>query len=200
VQSTQAPNDFGQFIRNSVGDVLQAVNAELKNELSAAIKDRNDISRQLTAAKPGARAGLSEQLAAATLKVDKLQAAVDKLDAKTDRLTTGTGPPPPPVSQDDIPPTTMIVSVISILFIGFPLAIAFARIMWRRASHIPAPSTSQLPADSTRRFDQLEHAVDAIAIEVERISENQRYLTKLLSEPRQTAAVGSGRGGPPPAS
>jgi hypothetical protein len=94
----------------------------------------------------------------------------------------------------------MIVSVISIIFIGFPLAIAFARLLWRRASHIPAPPTSQLPADSTRRFDQLEHAVDAIAIEVERISENQRYLTKLLSEPRQTAAVGSGRGGPPPAS
>lgn len=199
MQGTPPPNDFGQFIRNSVGDVLQAVNAELKNELSAAIKDRNDISRQLTAAKPGARAGLSEQLAAATLKVDKLQAAVDKLDAKTDRLTTSSSTVPPPLPSDVVP-TEMIVSVISILFIGFPLAIAFARIMWRRASQIPAPAPSQLPADSTRRFDQLEHAVDAIAIEVERISENQRYLTKLLSEPRQTAAVGSGRGGPPPAS
>ena len=94
----------------------------------------------------------------------------------------------------------MIISVVGLIFVGFPLAIAFARLLWKRGNRVEAPAPSQLPADSTRRFDQLEQAVDAIAIEVERISENQRYLTKLLSEPRQTAAVGAGRGGLPPAS
>jgi hypothetical protein len=36
------------------------------------------------------------------------------------------------------------------------------------------------PADS--RLARLEHAVDAIAVEVERISEAQRFTTKLLNE------------------
>ena len=36
---------------------------------------------------------------------------------------------------------------------------------------------------------QLRQAVDSIAIEVERISENQRYVTKLLSEQNQAAGV-----------
>ena len=32
------------------------------------------------------------------------------------------------------------------------------------------------------RLKRIEHAVEAIAVEVERISENQRFTTKLLSE------------------
>ena len=32
------------------------------------------------------------------------------------------------------------------------------------------------------RLERIEHAVDAIAIEIERISEGQRFTTKLLSE------------------
>ena len=33
---------------------------------------------------------------------------------------------------------------------------------------------------------RLEHAIDALAIEVERVGENQRFLTKLLAEPSPT--------------
>jgi hypothetical protein len=36
------------------------------------------------------------------------------------------------------------------------------------------------------RFDRLEQAVDAIALEVERISETQRFTTKLLNEAIRT--------------
>jgi hypothetical protein len=38
-----------------------------------------------------------------------------------------------------------------------------------------------LPADVERRLERIEQAVDAIAIEVERVSEGQRFTTKLLS-------------------
>ncbi|MEO6447531.1 MAG: hypothetical protein ABIZ91_06970 [Gemmatimonadaceae bacterium] len=40
------------------------------------------------------------------------------------------------------------------------------------------------------RLDRLEQAIEAIAVEVERISEGQRFTTRLLSE----RAEGSGRG------
>ena len=36
--------------------------------------------------------------------------------------------------------------------------------------------------DVTSRLERIEQAVDAIAIEVERISEGQRFTTKLLTE------------------
>ena len=45
----------------------------------------------------------------------------------------------------------------------------------------PAPS----PADA-ERWQRLEQAVDAMAIEIERISEGQRFTTKLLSDLKDT--------------
>lgn len=203
---SQTGRDLGSLIRNSVGGALQSISAEVSRELAQALKEQATLQRQLDGATSSSqRAQLRQQLTEATVKVEKLQSAVDKLNSKVGDLGgnaaqsfPGTVPPyfPP---QEQVP-TEMIVSVISIIFIGFPLSIAFARLLWRRASSTPATSTNQLPAESARRFDELSHSVDAIAIEVERISENQRYLTKLLSEPRQNAAVGAGRGGAPPAS
>jgi hypothetical protein len=37
-------------------------------------------------------------------------------------------------------------------------------------------------SETLARLERMEHAVDAIAIEIERISEGQRFTTKLLSE------------------
>ena len=43
-------------------------------------------------------------------------------------------------------------------------------------------STSGLHGATDARLERLEHAIDSIAIEIERISEGQRFTTKLLSE------------------
>jgi hypothetical protein len=42
-----------------------------------------------------------------------------------------------------------------------------------------------VPAGTEARLARIEQAVDAIALEVERISEGQRFTTKLLSEQNQ---------------
>lgn len=60
-------------------------------------------------------------------------------------------------------------------FVGIGLA---ARILWRKGSR-DRPATQ---AVDDRRLERLETAVDAIAIEVERISEAQRFSASLLAE------------------
>jgi len=45
-----------------------------------------------------------------------------------------------------------------------------------------AESMSALPADLTQRLSRMEAGIDATAVEVERISEGQRFTTRLLSE------------------
>jgi hypothetical protein len=72
-----------------------------------------------------------------------------------------------------------VVFVMTALALLIPLAIGLSRRLWRRA---PAPSTAGLEERMTPRFERLEHAVDAIAIEVERISESQRFVAKVLAE------------------
>jgi hypothetical protein len=44
-------------------------------------------------------------------------------------------------------------------------------------------------------MERLENAVDAIAVEIERISEGQRFVTRLLTEPAPGASLASGRQG-----
>lgn len=47
----------------------------------------------------------------------------------------------------------------------------------------------QLGTDATQRLERLEHGMDAIAIEIERVSEGQRFVTKLLSESHGAPAI-----------
>jgi hypothetical protein len=60
--------------------------------------------------------------------------------------------------------------------IGVPLAKAYARRLDRE------PRQPTLPSELVERLDRMEQAIDSIAIEVERVSEGQRFTTKLLSE------------------
>ena len=70
----------------------------------------------------------------------------------------------------------MITSVVIIL--GIPLVIVQARKLWKRDSVASSPTSHE----SDQRLERMEHAIDAIAVEVERLSEGQRFVTKLLPD------------------
>jgi hypothetical protein len=63
-----------------------------------------------------------------------------------------------------------------ILAIGVPLARAYSRRMDAEAKN------PRIPDEVAQRLERIEQAIDSVAIEVERISEGQRFTTKLLSE------------------
>jgi hypothetical protein len=70
-----------------------------------------------------------------------------------------------------------------IIAIGIPLARAFAR-------KLDADSRNpRIPLEVTSRLERMEQMIEAVAIEVERISEGQRFTTKLLSEGKSATAV-----------
>ena len=71
----------------------------------------------------------------------------------------------------------IFVSSIPVIAIGVPLARAFAR----RIENAPSASSS-IPHDVVARLERMEQAIDAIALEMERVSEGQRFTTKLLTE------------------
>ena len=77
-----------------------------------------------------------------------------------------------------IPPQVETISIaffvmIAFISVGFPLARAFARRMDRGAL---APALT--PA-LTEQLHRIEQAVDTMAVEVERISESQRFIARL---------------------
>jgi hypothetical protein len=103
------------------------------------------------------------------------------------------------VSQPSIDPPTIIHqgmeegAVVSILTISVLAAYFIGRWRGRRSTRSQvrdaAAQLGALPSDLGERIDRIEHAVESVAIEVERISEGQRFTTKLMSEMRQPAAV-----------
>ena len=92
-----------------------------------------------------------------------------------------------PNANDIIPQQAVDISIaffltMALIIIGLPLARAFARRMDRKSG-----GTAQIPSEVTAQLGHLSQAVDAIAVEVERISEGQRFTTRLLSEQRDAA-------------
>jgi hypothetical protein len=81
------------------------------------------------------------------------------------------------VNEDIIIPIAgMITGVVMVL--GIPLVLVQARKLWMRDS-ASRSSHSEL---SDHRLERIEQAIDAVAVEVERIAEGQRYVTKLLAD------------------
>jgi hypothetical protein len=70
----------------------------------------------------------------------------------------------------------LAISIVPITAIGWPLARAFARRLEQDGS------SARIPVEVTARLERMEQAIDSIAVEVERISEGQRFTTKLLAE------------------
>ena len=67
------------------------------------------------------------------------------------------------------------------VFLLMSAFVVFARRRWRKFGR---PGSPVLPAADSERLQRVENGIEAMAIEIERISENQRFVTKLLSEPR----------------
>lgn len=103
-------------------------------------------------------------------------------------------PPMPPMPLGVFPHevVTIVQSffiTVAVIALGIPLIRAFTRRFVDRPPVMPPIS-----ADVHDRLERIEQAVDTVAIEVERISESQRYLTKLMAESRQLPSGGAAGG------
>lgn len=95
---------------------------------------------------------------------------------------------PPWVPPDDIPPRVQETAfaffiTFAVMIIGYPIAKALGRRIDRTGA---AP---KVPVEVASQLAQLNQAVEAIAVEVERISEGQRFTTRLLAEQHKLPAA-----------
>jgi hypothetical protein len=162
--------DFGEQISNRV---QQQVNAALSR--AAAAQDAAAAARDAAAAAQG-----RPVLAPAPPTPPGRTITFRGRDG-TETITL-----PPHAFDNTIPQQAVDISIgffltVAIIIIGLPLARAFARRMDRRGG------TAQVSNEVSSQLAHLNQAVDAIALEVERISEGQRFTTRLLSEQRDAA-------------
>jgi hypothetical protein len=103
-------------------------------------------------------------------------------------ILQGPIPPFPPgyVPHEVVSVAQSFFVTIAVIALGIPIIRAFTRRFVDRPTVAPS-----LSADVHDRLERIEQAVDTVAIEVERISESQRFLTKLMAEPRALPGAGS---------
>jgi hypothetical protein len=161
---------------------IKAQRDELSNQLQSVDSRRSRLLSQLRqTGDPTAIKGLEDRLAL----LDKRQ-----LQLESDIATTGqqlTSAPAGLAASTNAPLVAglgsgqvVAISIVGIIFVLAPLTMGFARTIWKRANKPGLPPTAF--TETAQRLERLESAVDTIAVEIERISEGQRFVTKLLSE------------------
>jgi hypothetical protein len=180
---------------------LRSTRSRLSDQLQSAERRRNEISEELRGEHgepplaPEDRAGLVERmrvLDARILQIESDIASTGRAEAMAPaNLQQGTtsstraGSDPMERLIDRTNPTA--ISAIFSVFVLAPIALAYARRIWRRP--VAAAPVHGI-ADTPQRLERMEQAIDAIAVEVERISEGQRFVTRLLGEANGYSELG----------
>ena len=166
---------------------LRAQREELSDQLISASSRRRNLASQLASTPPGpARSGLEQRIMVLDQRLAQIESDIaatgKQLSAAPLGTTAGMGDP---FQGGDIPDNVAAVTAAFTLLVLFPIALAFARRIWKRGSS-PSAQQTQLPAQIDQRLERLEQGIDAIAIEIERVTEGQRFVTRLLSESQST--------------
>jgi hypothetical protein len=169
-------------------ETLLQVESQLNDQLLNLQGERSTYSRQTRSGNLDIRNTAQQQVAQLDIQITHTQTALRSVRTQImTRVPTrirggypgdlgpywGQNQRPPGINGDNL---TAIVIVFT-LAVLMPIALGLTRRLWRRL-----PASSPMPEATPPRLERLEHAVDAIAIEIERISESQRFMTKVMSE------------------
>lgn len=162
---------------------LLAQRRQLSDQLTSVTERRNVITQQLKTvpdeAKPGLEARLQVLDARAVQLESDLGAVGRSIAAASPDLISMAYQPSGGSGGDSFGEGAAAVGVP--LFLVMSAFYFFSRRRWQRQARRAAPA---LPSGDSERLQRVEHGLEAMAIEIERISEGQRFVTKLMSESR----------------
>ena len=214
IHTPQTPRQAEASRANQI-DVIKQERSELMSQLTSLTIRRDLISQQLRNATGQAAADLQAQLRAIDQRVKETSADMDRLDASVHRAVIAGVPDAPAVPsglgpsdiarviRDAISSTTtttsstetrldnlqrVVIGLGAVNGLGVMLMLV---VLWR-TMRWPRSADGRLPGEDSARLDQLQRSVDVIALEVERISESQRFVAKLANGDKAIEGVPAG--------
>jgi hypothetical protein len=161
---------------------------QVQRELQQAQREVQQAQREAQQAQREAQQAQQQAQREAQQAQREAQQAVREVQAELARRGREGAPvvafPQFPGPGPQIPEGAVIISIAffamcAVIAIGVPIVRAIVRRMDRRNAVAPGADV-----ETRSRLERIEQAVDAIAVEVERISEGQRFTTKVISELR----------------
>jgi hypothetical protein len=185
-------------------EALVRKRGELQDQMKALARRRDQIAEQAHAATD---AGAKGELQARLKEIDQRTARIDadllRLDDQiAEAVGRGVGASPTAIPTIAVPPITIPPfgqSANDMRFVAGALAaeaLAFVLLgfaFWQFGLKRMRAQFTRAFADQTRRLEQVQQALAVIGVEVERVSEGQRYVAKVLTEGPQSLGAGEAR-------
>lgn len=160
-------------------NALLARRREISDQLNSVTDRRNDLIQQLQTMPTAGSEGVRSQISLLDSRILQLETDLGtvgrEIAAASPELITMAERPARSDSDGFGDGLAVGMGTTFVLMSAFYV---FARRRWKKSRK----SASTLPAGDSDRLQRLENGMEAIAIEVERISEGQRFVTKLLSQ------------------
>lgn len=179
----------------SAYDVYQAFRAQrrvLEQQLDNLQSQRDNLSRELQQeGVTGAdRKGIETRITTMDERITALDKQIAEADAQVAKAAAVPGaavdPPEPP--RTGPPEEAYVVGTIFMFIVFLPMSIAFARRIWRRSAKV----VTTIPKEFIDRLSGVEQIVEATAVEIERIGEGQRFMTRIFTESQNLHGLSAG--------
>ena len=189
-------NTAGPTSAQAMYQAARAYRRELQGQLERLEEQASDLRREIAenkfadAAEKVAAEGRLVSLNARIPELDKALAAANQQVATAAAVPGATEEPP---GRRDTNDAEMVIPIVFIVFVMGPLAAAAAW-RWVRRGELPSGKAGKravaLAETQQAQLERLTHTVDAMAEELERIGEGQRFLTRVLGDASTSMLAG----------
>jgi hypothetical protein len=188
--STTDPKPAQQDLTTAELPQLAIRQNQLRAQIGQLEGRRASLVRQQQSVGVDDRAKLTTQLADVDQRSTLASAELELVTLRIDRVLTQFGQGATTAVPASVPgsvqqPLVGDGAAVASLLLLLPLAIAFGRRVWSRGG----PRVTAIDLEFSSSLHRIEQAVESMSVEVERISEAQRFTTKLLSERTADAAA-----------
>ena len=182
----RAATAVSEITRNaSAADVYTAAKnsrKELRNQLESLEGKRQELTRELSDGETAdaAKVGLTARIKELDARIVSADQAIAQADAAVAAAASIPGAivEPPPYQRQGPPDEIFAIPIVFTVVVLMPIAIAYARRIWKRSATVVAP----VPRELQEKLQQLTESVESIGLEVERIGEGQRFITKVFTD------------------
>ena len=169
--------------------VLRRQRSEMSNQLSSAQDRREELINDIRTAPNGTEQGMIQHLRVVDERIINIESDLERTGQllRSGQVPVGTTMVPPrSFGPTDSAERGAMVSAMVLV----PVLLVYMAMRWRRRGR-RREATDVSSSQHDARMERLEQAVDAIAIEVERVGESQRYQAKMLAEANLVPALGA---------
>jgi hypothetical protein len=175
---------------------LKAREKELTQQREDLEERREELTQQLNRSNGGVdRVGLEQRITTIDQRLQTIEIDLNQVGREAAQAAPASIAEPEPriiyrgQSEEDVVGAGFLGAFITLTLLS-PVLYR----MWRRrkapASYTPAGT----PSIGSERIDRMEQAIDSIAVEIERVSENQRFMTRLMTETQLAGTIAAVRG------